>query len=117
MPDFDLADIMGEFEQDDLGNFIINRKAGSSELIDKRGRRVNRRGYLIDKNGNVCNQKGNTIFKKMELDAEDEIPAPFEQCDQLIKNKNDKQIFQIVNEEAPIVEETKDHSLFNVQPN
>ena len=81
VPDFDLADIMGEFEQDDLGNFIINRKAGSSELIDKRGRRVNKRGYLVDKNGNVCNQKGNVIFKKMELDVEDEIPAPFEQCD------------------------------------
>jgi len=40
---------MGEFDQDDLGNFIIVRKAGSSDLIDKRGRRVNRRGYLIDK--------------------------------------------------------------------
>ena len=50
-----MADIMGEFEQDDLGNYIIMRKAGSAEMIDKRGRRVNRRGYLVDRQGNVVN--------------------------------------------------------------
>lgn len=77
-PDYDLADIMGEFDQDDLGNFIIMRKAGSAELIDRRGRKVNKRGYLVDRFGNVVNQKANVIFKKMELDDEDEIPAPFE---------------------------------------
>lgn len=49
--------------------------------MDKEGRRVNRRGYLIDKQGNVVNRQGHIIFKKMELDEDDEIPAPFEQCD------------------------------------
>jgi hypothetical protein len=29
MPIFDLKDIMGEFETDDLGNYIIVRKANS----------------------------------------------------------------------------------------
>jgi hypothetical protein len=78
VPEFDLADIMGEFEIDDLGNFIIIRAAGSSDLLDKRGRKVNRRGYLIDRFGNVINSKGNVIFKAMELDVDDEIPVPFD---------------------------------------
>ena len=63
---------------DDLGNFIIIRAAGSSDLLDKRGRKVNRRGYLIDRFGNVINSKGNVIFKAMELDVDDEIPVPFD---------------------------------------
>ena len=54
-PDFELADIMGEFEIDDLGNFIILR-GERGELLDKKERRVNRRGYLIDRFGNVINK-------------------------------------------------------------
>jgi len=53
--EYELPDIMGEFEIDDLGNFIIIRAAGSKDLLDKRGRKVNRRGYLIDRFGNVIN--------------------------------------------------------------
>ena len=56
-PDFELADIMGEFEIDDLGNFIILR-GEKGELLDKKERRVNRRGYLIDRFGNVINKMG-----------------------------------------------------------
>jgi hypothetical protein len=74
-PDFELADIMGEFEIDDLGNFIILR-GEKGELLDKRERRVNRRGYLIDRFGNVINKFGQIIFKAVELDSDDEIPAP-----------------------------------------
>merc|ERR1719272_680088 len=76
IPDFELTDIMGEFEIDDLGNFIIIR-GPNGELMDKRDRRVNRRGYLVDRFGNVINQQGNIIFKAVELDVDDEIPAPF----------------------------------------
>lgn len=57
VPDFELADIMGEFEIDDLGNFIILR-GEKGELLDKRERRVNRRGYLVDRFGNVINKEG-----------------------------------------------------------
>ncbi len=56
MPDFELADIMGEFEIDDLGNFIILR-GENGELLDKKERRVNRRGYLIDRFGNIINKE------------------------------------------------------------
>lgn len=38
---------------------------------------MNRRGYLIDRFGNVINTQGYVIFKKIELDLDDEIPAPF----------------------------------------
>ena len=76
IPDFELADIMGEFEIDDIGNFIILR-GEKGELLDKRERRVNRRGYLVDRFGNVINTQGQIIFKQVELDNDDEIPAPF----------------------------------------
>lgn len=76
VPDFELAEIMGEFEIDDLGNFIILR-GERGELLDKRERRVNRRGYLIDRFGNVINKEQQVIFKALELDSDDEIPAPF----------------------------------------
>lgn len=67
---------MGEFEIDDLGNFIILR-GERGELLDKKERRVNRRGYLVDRFGNIINNKGQIIFKAVELDSDDEIPAPF----------------------------------------
>jgi len=55
---------MGIFEIDDLGNFIIIRGPnGTTDLYDKEGRRVNRRGYLCDRFGNVINTKGDIIFK------------------------------------------------------
>ena len=57
VPDFELADIMGDFEIDDIGNFIILR-GEKGELLDKRERRVNRRGYLVDRFGNVINTHG-----------------------------------------------------------
>jgi len=57
VPEFELPDIMGEFEIDDIGNFII-LKGDKGELLDKKERRVNRRGYLIDRFGNVISTKG-----------------------------------------------------------
>jgi hypothetical protein len=57
IPDFELADIMGDFEIDDLGNFIILR-GEKGELLDKKERRVNRRGYLVDRFGNIINKTG-----------------------------------------------------------
>ena len=57
IPDFELDDIMGDFEIDDLGNYIIMR-GENGELLDSRERLVNRRGYLIDRFGNVINMQG-----------------------------------------------------------
>jgi hypothetical protein len=73
-PSFELADIMGEFEIDDAGNYIILR-GDEGELLDRRERAVNKRGYLIDKGGNVINQTSKVIFKFEELDSDEEIPS------------------------------------------
>ena len=54
IPDFELTEIMGEFEIDDAGNYIILRGEGG-ELLDRHERLVNKRGYLVDMQGNIVN--------------------------------------------------------------
>jgi len=76
IPNFDIEEILGEFEIDNKGNnMIIKTKDG--KLNDKNGRLVNRRGYLLDPAGNVITRRGIFIFYKEEIDHDDEIPAPF----------------------------------------
>jgi len=75
-PEFELNDIMGEFDIDDSGNYIILRDE-NQQLVDKYDRVVNERGYLVDKFGNVCNKAGNVVFKFKDLDADGEIPATY----------------------------------------
>ena len=77
IPDFAIEDIMGEFDVDEQGNYIIIRNEENGDLEDKNERRVNRRGYLIDADGNIIDKYGNMIFKERELDSDDEIPPPF----------------------------------------
>ena len=76
MPEFELNEIMGEFEIDDAGNYIIER-GEQGELLDSAGRPVNKRGYLVDKSGNVINLRDQVIFRAADLDSDDEIPAPY----------------------------------------
>ena len=47
LPDFDVEEILGEFEVDADGNYIVLQTA-NGKLNDKYGRQVNRRGYLVD---------------------------------------------------------------------
>jgi len=61
-PDFKLDDIVGDFEIDNAGNFVILTGERPGELVDRLGRQVNRRGYLIDGMGNVVNRNGEIIF-------------------------------------------------------
>jgi hypothetical protein len=77
IPDFAIEDIMGDFDVDDQGNYIILRNDETGDLEDKRERRVNRRGYLIDENGNIIDKHRQLIFKERELDSDDEIPPPY----------------------------------------
>lgn len=76
VPEFELADIMGEFDIDDTGNYIILR-GSQGQLLDKNDRLVNRRGYLSDKFGNVVDKNGQVVFRATDLDSDDEIPASF----------------------------------------
>lgn len=76
MPDFELVDILGDFDQDQNGVFMLVLKRG--RLHDKNGRFVNRKGYTIDKDGNVITRNGIFLFARSELDPDtDDLPDPF----------------------------------------
>lgn len=103
---FTLDEIMGDFEVDTLGNFIIIRGPhGSTDLYDKLGRRVNRRGYLSDRFGNIINDRGEIVFKAVELDEDDEIPAPFgfERRKRLLARLKDQNDYVVDPAEVPPV--------------
>ena len=75
----DEADLMGSFDRDDVDNSIIIRENADGQLVDIRGRKVNKHGHLIDANGNIINRKGDIIFTKAEADKEygdPDIPKP-----------------------------------------
>lgn len=76
IPNFEIEDVLGEFERDAMGNLMIIRSK-DGRLSDKFGRRVNRRGYLIDQSGNIITRGAVFIFYKEEIDFDDEIPAPY----------------------------------------
>ena len=52
-------------------------KNEEGKLVDTKGRLVNKRGYLINEHEDVITASGLVIFRANELDADDEIPAPF----------------------------------------
>ena len=76
IPNFEVDEVLGEFEMDKNGNLIILRTK-DGKLNDKYGRLVNRRGYLIDPAGNIVTRGGIFIFYNEEVDFDDEIPAPY----------------------------------------
>lgn len=88
IPEFELKDIMGDFEIDDGGNHVILRGPGTT-LLDMQNRLVNKRGYLTDKFGNVVDRTGRVVFKVQDLDSEGEIPATyvFEKRKETLMNK------------------------------
>ncbi|CAI2377119.1 unnamed protein product [Moneuplotes crassus] len=109
IPDFAIEDIMGEFDIDDQGNYIIIRNEENGNLEDKNERRVNKRGYLIDEDGNIIDKYGNLIFKEREIDSDDEIPPPysFEKRKMQLLNPNQKNIEEY--ELADLSPEDDDH--------
>jgi hypothetical protein len=78
IPHFELKDIMGSFDLDDQGNFIIVKSEAKTGILEDRDqRRVNPKGYLLDRLGNVITREGVLIFYANELDPFGEIPPPF----------------------------------------
>lgn len=75
IPEFTLEEITGDFELRGDGS-RIERKSGRHS-VDKTGHRVNKMGYLVDPAGNVVKRDGSMVFKRDEVDSDDEIPAPF----------------------------------------
>jgi hypothetical protein len=72
---FAIQDIMGELDKDPKGDLIFKKdKRGNN--VDKKGRRVNDKGYLIDNEGNIIDKKENHIFDKEHL-LDNEFPKVF----------------------------------------
>lgn len=73
---FALLDILGDFDKDRKGNIIIRRDKDNI-MIDKKGMKVNKKGYLIDDFDNIVNKEGTQIFAKEMLKQDNEIPKFF----------------------------------------
>ena len=55
------------------GNPMLKKRT-DGKLLDNQGQVVNERGYLVDGFGNVVDRDGNTMFDKVVLDSDGEIP-------------------------------------------
>ena len=73
---FEMMDISGDLDKDRNGNIIIRRDR-DNRMVDKKGRRVNNKGYLVDEEDNVVNNEGKTIFDKFSLSKDNEMPKLF----------------------------------------
>lgn len=73
---FTIKNVQGDYELDPKGLPILGLgKAGIK--VDRRGRRVNLRGFLVDKTGNVLDRWGKRMFEKILLDFDGNIPKVF----------------------------------------
>lgn len=55
--------IRGDFDYDEQGKPIINKNK-RGDYLDKKGKRVNKKGYLTDISGNVIDKYGKKKFDK-----------------------------------------------------
>jgi hypothetical protein len=59
--EYNVKDIIGYFDRDKNSKEIIpcknEKDINDFSLYDKRGRKVNSKGYLVDKRGNIINKK------------------------------------------------------------
>lgn len=69
--EYSIKEIIGYFDRDKNSKEIIlcknEKDINDYSSYDKRGRKVNSKGYLVDKRGNVINKKDIIIFKSHEL--------------------------------------------------
>ena len=58
---FNEYDILGNLDRDALGNPDLEKEVNGN-LIDKDGRKVNRKGYLINSQGDVIEKKAKMVL-------------------------------------------------------
>ncbi len=77
MRTFNEHDVLGDLDRDDKGNLVTLERNGRYE--DKKGERINQRGYLIDpQTGSVVDTFNRLpMFPATDLDERGELPAPF----------------------------------------
>ena len=64
---YDVKDVMGQFEKDQVGNIIPHTSKNGKDLLDNLGRKVNEKGYLIDPKGNIIDSNGKQLFTQQSL--------------------------------------------------
>ena len=78
---FHIRQVMGDFDRDEDGNIVILSEIdedGNHQMVDKRGKPVNAKGYLVDGPiGNIVSQDGILLFDKRELSSDGEFPKIF----------------------------------------
>jgi hypothetical protein len=72
---YKMFDVVGRFDKDPRGDIILE-KGPNGEMVDKKGRKVNEKGYLVDDEENIVDQKGTKIWDKEHL-FEGEPPKIF----------------------------------------
>jgi hypothetical protein len=72
---FNCNDVLGDVDIDHmLKAKVLRDKDG--DLVDKKGRLINGRGYRVDSFGNVLNLKDMPIIPKHDMGVDDELPLP-----------------------------------------
>lgn len=108
IPDFQLKEILGDFDQDDKGVYLI--VLDGKKLWDKKHRQVNKMGYTVDGKGNVVTKSGVFLFYQEELDANtDELPPPY--CDNVYQNKQFRVEKGKLKNAIAVEEQEKDNSI------
>ena len=92
---FNVANITGDFEMSPLTDPILE-KDGQGNLIDRKGRRVNQRGYLIDEEGNIIDKRGRKMFDRVILTSDGEIPKIFRI--NMLKNDSGSSLSRLMDE-------------------
>ena len=73
---FNYHEITGNLDKDKNGRPII-KKNKKGELVDKKGKKVNKKGFLVDNDGNIVDKFGRKKFEKGHLTDTDDLPQLF----------------------------------------
>ena len=92
---FNIDNITGDFEMSPLSEPILDEDANGN-FIDRKGRKVNARGYLVDPVGNVIDKRGKPMFDKVVLTPEGEIPKIFRM--QILKTDSGSSLSRLMDE-------------------
>ena len=92
---FNIDNITGDYEMSPLSEPILEKDANGN-FIDRKGRKVNGRGYLIDDEGNIIDKNGKRMFDRIVLTPEGDIPKIFRM--QILKTDSGSSLSRLMEE-------------------
>jgi len=92
---FNIDNITGDYEMSPLSEPILEKDANGN-FIDRKGRKVNGRGYLIDNEGNIIDKNGKRMFDRIVLTPEGDIPKIFRM--QILKTDSGSSLSRLMEE-------------------